>query len=144
MRTLQPEYISDAELTDPTYGFSHPVTAIIWVDGHLFETSEPADWQRCLRLAARGVSLANAPGTAPAAAWIEAARRFARMVTCSCGRQRLDPAGEGFDCLLCDHCYQRAGWQNAHSDRGHDAANRDPDCPICQEEAVDDTIGGTL
>ena len=142
MRTFHDEYFSAEEITDPTYGVRHPVTAVISIDGHLFEASEPADWRQCLILAARGVSLTSPPGAAPAPAWIEASRRFARMVSCSCGRHQLDPDGEGFDCLLCDDCYQRASWENAHSDCGHDDGNRDPDCPVCQEEAAADTIEG--
>ena len=65
-------------------------------------------------------------------AWCEADLRLARMVRCSCGDACLDPDSEGFALLVCDDCHEAAGWENTHSDEGHDATP-DPACPICAE-----------
>ncbi|WP_327375836.1 hypothetical protein OG393_18865 [Streptomyces sp. NBC_01216] len=32
--------------------------------------------------------------------------------------------------VLCDGCYELAGWENTHNDEGHEE-KPDPDCPLC-------------
>ncbi|WP_432034643.1 hypothetical protein [Streptomyces antibioticus] len=31
---------------------------------------------------------------------------------------------------LCDVCFELAGWENTHSDEGHEE-KPEPDCPLC-------------
>lgn len=128
------DYISPRTVTDPDFGITHPEIAVITLDGHSFEASDQGDWRNVLTLASRGVTVGAVPGGAPATAWTTAAKRFARMVVCSCGLANLDPDAEGFDCYLCPSCYDRSGWENAHSDEAHDD-QPDPQCPICAESA---------
>jgi hypothetical protein len=41
---------------------------------------------------------------------------------------------------LCKKCYDRAGWENNHSDEGHGEKWGEPkfrlDCPLCKEEGL--------
>ncbi|MDH2389348.1 hypothetical protein QCN29_11195 [Streptomyces sp. HNM0663] len=90
----------------------------------------------------------------PGCGWLTAA--LATVIPCRvCGvRLRVEPVrasggttvavdGEGrlvfgsgsasHDALgvqLCDGCFELAGWENTHSDEGHDQ-EPDPDCPLC-------------
>jgi len=52
--------------------------------------------------------------------------------TCGgCGKRTTGPAGVSFvGGMVCPKCYERAGWENAHSDEDH-ASNPHPTCPIC-------------
>ena len=131
------DQISNTIVTDDLYHVSYPEQAVIWVGPYCFEAAEPADWRAILRRAGMsgGTILIPDNGT-PGDAWCEADLRLARMVICSCGDHHLDPDTDGFDCLLCERCYTGGGWENTHSDNGHDR-HPDPDCPICAETTVD-------
>lgn len=54
----------------------------------------------------------------------------------NCGRRYQshlsDAAVEVGGIGVCPDCWERAGWENEHSDRDH-RTKPDPDCPICQE-----------
>jgi rubrerythrin len=42
-------------------------------------------------------------------------------------------------CGLCTTCFDRAGWENEHNDRGHEDpryGTPDENCPICKELAA--------
>ena len=64
--------------------------------------------------------------------------RFAPRSGCykcrDCGKLTRDTGhGEG-SVRLCRKCYELAGWENIHSDKGHDEPGKsDPRCPICHE-----------
>lgn len=40
----------------------------------------------------------------------------------------------GIDNRLCTPCFDYAGWENTHSDLGHDENNKYDECPVCQGE----------
>jgi hypothetical protein len=57
--------------------------------------------------------------------------------TCTiCGqtRQRANMERIGAD-AICTPCYDLAGWENEHEDRGH-ASEPDMDCPICKADEL--------
>ncbi|WP_236244268.1 hypothetical protein [Streptomyces sp. CC210A] len=89
----------------------------------------------------------------PGSEWVDAA--FATAIPCRvCGRRlrvaqvrgtdgsvAVDSEGrlmfgsgsvsrDALGVRLCDGCYELAGWENAHSDEGHED-KPDPDCPLC-------------
>ncbi|MFE0642120.1 hypothetical protein ACFW2Y_11010 [Streptomyces sp. NPDC058877] len=102
----------------------------------------------------RAAALLSSGVVAPGVAWVAAA--LAAEIPCRvCGRRLVvNPVrgadggtvavdGEGRlvfgsgsvsrDALgvrLCDDCYELAGWENTHSDEGHEEGP-DPDCPLC-------------
>ena len=90
----------------------------------------------------------------PGSGWVQAA--LATVIPCRvCGRRlRVTPvhgsdgatvavdsegrvvfgsgsvARDALGVRLCDDCYELAGWENTHSDAGHEE-KPDPDCPLC-------------
>lgn len=56
-----------------------------------------------------------------------------------CGAKSRDKHDNGHGgCNLCEDCYDLAGWENQHSDDGHEV-NPDADCPICQKNKAEET-----
>lgn len=60
-----------------------------------------------------------------------------------CGVRRIDRKTQGRDSTMCGPCFEYAGWENIHSDNGHEAIlDKDvrtgdeldeiQDCPVCQ------------
>ena len=57
-------------------------------------------------------------------------KRGSGCYTCrECGKRTRD-LGDGADLQMCLACYDYAGWENTHSDEGHDR-RPDADCPVC-------------
>lgn len=64
-------------------------------------------------------------------------RKGSGIYTCeSCGKRTRETGGSESFCGLCAACYDYAGWENSHSDDGHEntewGTGPNPNCPICQ------------
>lgn len=117
----------------------HPATAIVRVDGQIFECSEPDDWAQSLLLAQGDIVELTVNGRRIngrcLTAWAEAARHFARMTLCySCEHNHLDPdQPDAFRLELCQSCYDAAGLENEHADGYHDTGPVDG-CADCRAD----------
>lgn len=57
--------------------------------------------------------------------------------TCiDCGRKLTSSTRTPDHTDLCSFCFDLAGWENTHSDYGHDMTNRDENCPFCTGEGM--------
>lgn len=61
-------------------------------------------------------------------------RRFAKgsgCYTCQCcGKRTRAVDQDAANCRLCVQCFDWTGWENGHSDNGHDQ-QPDTSCPVC-------------
>lgn len=65
------------------------------------------------------------------------------IVCTDCGVRKIDRTTDAADSHLCTPCFDYAGWENTHSDSGHDdpegsdttyLANEMEICPVCNPE----------
>lgn len=62
-------------------------------------------------------------------------QRGSGVYVCRICSKRTRETGEGESSVeLCFACYERAGWENTHSDEDHSAEEPGDGCPICAEE----------
>jgi hypothetical protein len=83
-------------------------------------------------------------GTKSQQAAKSAPKRSGRKMCQICAKRPVDTKTAGRDSTMCEPCYEYAGWENTHSDDGHEGtAPIDPDdlaaweaekanCPVCQ------------
>lgn len=48
-----------------------------------------------------------------------------------CHYCQMRPATNLLDSGICEPCYDYQGWENAHSDEGHDEENYHAECSVC-------------
>lgn len=52
-----------------------------------------------------------------------------------CQQRKVDHRTQGRDSTMCGPCFEYAGWENTHSDDGHeDDSYLDQECPVCHPE----------